>query len=102
MLTKELLIKLIDYYKEHLEVIKDDNFITYLEYLSDVGLNFGICYCSSVIFEKDITEYIIDKTKTNSTGYWFKTPYFSETKEEIIECLEFRINKMTEMLKDYE
>lgn len=102
MLTKELLTQLIDYYKKHLEVIKDYSFGESLTYLSKKGLKYGICYCSDIVFKESIVDYIIDKTETNSSGYWFRTPYSSKNKEEIVESLEFRINKMTEMLKDYE
>ena len=31
--------------------------------------------------------------------YWYKCPFQADTKKEIIECLEYRINKMKEILK---
>ncbi len=68
----------------------------WLRYLIDLDLDEGICYASFHILRKNINDEIAQISQI--CGYWYKIPYICEKRNEAIDCLQWRINKMKELL----
>lgn len=76
-------------------------------FLNNNFLQFGICYKAENCLYKDlddnkemkkITKFFF---KTNTIlNYWYKIPYHCEERDEVIECLQFRVDKMKELINN--
>lgn len=96
--------KLLTYYEHHLAVIKKSKkgFDSNYSYCVNKILNKGLCAASYHVFDKLIfeTKWVKKElTKNQYFGiYWFKTPEYCTTTKELIECLEYRINKLKTLI----
>lgn len=101
MTKKEILTKLIKKYTLVLREIK--NVRTYgkvYKILRDNNCHIGICRAAEYNFNTWLYSKVWVKKEKNEYGmYWYNCPYQVDTKKETIECLEYRINKMKEILK---
>lgn len=101
MKKKEILTKLIRKYTLVLQEIK--NVRTYhkiYQILTDNNCLLGICSAAKYNFNILLYDKIwINKEKDSYSDYWYKCPYNAKGKKEVIECLEYRINKMKQILK---
>ena len=104
MTKKQILTSLIDYYKE---CIKNLPYFGVQDYLDTKAIRAGICYCALEIFDINIYgEYytnIGSKYKAkNLSNYWYKIPQDCFFRFRIKQCLQYRVNKMEEILKNDE
>lgn len=99
---KEILEEILAYYKEHLIQVKKLETLNQIgTYLTEKKLHYGICYCSQHIFDEFIHRRIEQyKYPHESYGYWYIIPMYCSTKEKVIESMEFRINRIKEILNN--
>lgn len=93
-MTKEIIDKLITHYKR---VIEEIGKLESLDIIKDVltanNVQHGICYCS--LFSYYI--YIVSDDWVNSFPsfpYWFDKPKRATTKEEVINLLQLRVDRL--------
>jgi len=101
MKKKEILTKLIRKYTLVLREIKNVRIYRKIyQILSDNNCHVGICCAAEYNFSTWLYSKVwVNKEKDEQGMYWYKCPFQADTKKEIIECLEYRINKMKEILK---
>lgn len=102
-ITKKLLKEtLIPIYEKALVDGKKMNHKRFKKYLYSNEIAFGICYKASSLFYKKLHEisnlsYIKKHIKYDARGenfnciYWWKIPFFANTKKEAVECIQKRI-----------
>jgi len=101
----QLLDKLIPYYIQHLKVLTSDPYYkehsTIQEYLQQVGLNYGICWTSLMVFNVDlnckgrfITEFI------DSNSFYYRDSRIDDD-EDILDAIQTRINRMLMLYNKY-
>lgn len=104
----EIQTKLLNYYEMVIEKVKGmegEYDIMYL--LNKKYMEHGLCFCSKNKFNKDISKsnWVI-LNKSLSSDYWGKTPVYAfyknpnstNTKPEILEALQFKADKLKEII----
>ena len=89
---KEVFEKLIPIYEDAIVNCPDD----FMDYLYNKGLRLGICTASL----RNLEINICDKMSEIEKGYWHKRPIECQTKAEAIDCLQWRVDKMKELIKN--
>ena len=92
-MTQELADKLISHYEDVVDKVKGiDNVEAILDLLYSTNTSHGVCMCASEVFN----EYVYDDLWINSfrQSFWFKYPSYYGTKPEILEALQFRIDRL--------
>ena len=92
-MTQELAQKLIAWYEESIAMIEKEEEpknITGILWRRDI--NRGVCRCAFVIFDIDLDEDSWVESRTNQRGFWCKLPGDATTKEEVIQCLQLRVD----------
>ncbi len=95
-----LVNKLIKHYEKTINQIKLYGWFMWIirSILYSTKTNFGVCYCSYVYGITLPNEWVLSKLEySTDIRYWYKTPNECNTKVEIIECLQKRID----ILKQY-
>lgn len=88
---RNVFLQLIPIYQKAIEELPD----AWMYFLKNQYLEEGICWASSELLH----EKIDDEMANMRLGlYWSKCPVDCDTKEEAIDCLQWRINKMKELL----
>jgi hypothetical protein len=105
MTKKEAIEKMIPIYEDAIKFIGNDSLSLYevKEYLRNKSLYFGICKLASDTFkEKYLTSWTHKYLGSNPKypNYICAPPFFVETKEEIIESLQIRLNVLKKELKE--
>lgn len=100
MTKKEILTKLIKKYTLVLREIKNVRiYVKVCKILRDNNCHIGICRAA----EYNFNTWLYSKTWVNreksDSFYWYACPYEVTSKAEIIDCLQFRIDKMKKILK---
>lgn len=91
-MTQELADKLINHYEGVVRQAEGmDNLWEILELCCDTQTTCGVCNCATRVFDADVYE---DAWVTSFGAFWFKYPTNCNTKPEIIEALQFRIDRL--------
>ena len=100
---KKLFIDIRDYYVEHLEVIRGMTEGVY-GYLGEQKLEKGICCVAFEVFTDDSLYWnnsiYLRPFLNEVSNHVCKTPYHCNTKEEIIETMEYRINILNQIISN--
>lgn len=102
-MKKEILNKLIKHYEEAIDNIRNLEADTYnlKLYLKSKHLHLGICHCAKYQFEEPNLFYQRWVTEhCNDLGYWYITPYYCSTITNVIYSLNFRLDKMKQILNE--
>lgn len=105
-----LLQKLIPYYKDCAEAIQDAYiggdgtyfFEAIQRYARDKKINSGICFCASWIFDTNIYGFDWIQKYVMNGSYWTITIEQLGTYHAIIASLNYRIELMEKILKEYD
>jgi len=108
MLTdKEIQQKLLDHYEDCLNRLPK----TYLWFINRKKIkpflirNFiscGVCVCINNIFEYEApTKWIYDVPCKHLQRYWYKPPREATSRKEVVECLQYRIDILKQLLKEH-
>lgn len=97
MRKKEILTALIKVYTKALKKINNNEPIGSTLFKYHVGN--GICHASHKNFGVNITLAKWVRKEINYSWYWYECPYDVKTRNRVIECLEYRLNKMKQILK---
>jgi len=89
---KEVFERLIPIYEDAIVNCPED----FKQYLLEKKLRLGICLASSY----NLGIEIFDEMQKISNGYWHKPPLSCQTKAEAIDCLQWRVDKMKELIKN--
>lgn len=91
---REVFQKLIPIYEKAVEELPKRE---YIEYLIGQFLDEGLCYASHNILKISI---IHETSKIlGYNDYWYNVPYKCATRIQAMDCLQWRINKMKELLE---
>jgi len=94
---REVFEQLIPIYEKAVEEFPEKE---WKDFLQDKYLNEGICYASDAILDIDISfEMCVIGNKISLNSFWLKTPNDYLQRKRAIDCLQWRINKMKELLK---
>lgn len=101
-MKKEILTKLIEHYEQCLKDISEFKEITtdLRWYISNKNIQLGICSCAKHTFETNIFYEPWVQEQCNESGYWYLCPVYCNTLTNIIYSLNFRINKMKQILNE--
>ena len=92
-MTQELAQKLIAWYEESIAMIeKEEEPKNIPGILWKRGINRGVCRCAFVIFDIDLCSDSWVNSQATPRGYWGSGPNRAETKEEVIQCLQLRVD----------
>lgn len=93
---KKCLKWVIKEYERVISEVKDKE--NWLFFISENGMGNGVCHFlrNHPIWGYQTWITLIPRT---IGGYWYRTPYLSSTKEAAIEALQFRVDKMKELVK---
>ncbi len=93
-----LVIKLIKHYERVIEIISKETDIVKIQYIiSNNNVEFGICSCVQYEFGDDIyrDDWVNSfKCKQDSVNYWFEVPYGKNDKDQIIDLLQKRVDRL--------
>ena len=94
-MTQDLANKLIAYYEESIREIEKMDYIHVIrKYLFERKIYLGVCYCSYSIFKTDLydDEWVESKSLDVFDVFWFKYPNSVNTKDKILEALQYRVD----------
>jgi hypothetical protein len=91
---KEVFEKLIPIYEDAIVNCPDE----FRLYLDEKGLDTGICWASKHLLGIDVS----DEMRKIEIGYWHRSPIQCRTKAEAIECLQWRVDRMKELISKME
>ena len=96
MKKNDILTKLIEYYEN---CIKEMPLEDWRNYLTEKCIRTGICHTANRVFNADMygRTWVSDHI-TFDDCYWFKPTYHAETREEAIELLQLRVDKMKKII----
>lgn len=101
MTKKEILKKLITYYTKHIKVIKEKKtFKSAYKYTDDNHLDMGICWVSDKLnLHRDLYNLKWVKKECSDGCFWYDIAFNAVNKKEILERVQFRLDKMKKILK---
>lgn len=92
-MTQDLANKLIAHYEGVIEQVKGmDRMVSINDLLRTTGTGCGICKCASEMFGECIYSDIWVESFGGS--FWHEKPYHCTTKTEILEALQFRVDRL--------
>ncbi len=98
-----LLKKMIEYYEAAITEVKNtpDQY-DYHKLTSDLNIDLGICWCASKVFKTDLykQKWVLDRAEKGSE-YWHPQLHYRDTNEEVVQKLQFRVDKMRQILQIY-
>lgn len=74
--------------------------IEHWQYLNNRCLDWGLCHAAYKILGIPIYNVCWYDMFSLTSGYIYKTPYDCDTREEAVECLQWRINVMKKLLNN--
>ena len=90
---KTLIRSLIEYYRVLIQNLDTLNFMDARDMVRYRSANFGICYTTYALFGQIIQDQEwVQQYKCPQNWYWGPIPSEAETKEELIECLQIRLD----------
>ena len=98
MTDLEIQIALLEYYEENLAVMPRNSFFKAMSFVDAKRMNYGLCCCAGFLLGIDIYKHEWVYFNCNRTGYWYDRPYSAETIDEVEAALQFRINKLKEII----
>lgn len=99
MTKKQLLPLLINHYENAInEVSKTRNLPQIEKKLIELKVNKGICNCAHHKFNVEICHRKWVYKHQRWDGYWYTSPSDAFFKQDIIKALQFRVDKMKEIL----
>lgn len=97
-MTQELCDKLIAWYEESIgmvEQIPADDMYKIRKLLNARSVHSGICACASFEFDESIySDEWVRQNKTEGSDMWYKALYMADHKEEVIELLQKRVDRL--------
>ena len=87
--------QLIDYYELHIQELKskqDVKGFDWNDYVWEHQIQFGLCNCAQIIFDRKIYNKRWVKKHCKETGYWIITPAYVNSLSKAITLLEYRLN----------
>lgn len=91
-MTQELAQKLIAWYEESIAMIKEEDMKTIIGILKERVIGYGVCKCALFNFDMELYSDSWAISQTKSGHFWHKTPGKAATKEEVIQCLQLRVD----------
>jgi hypothetical protein len=86
----EILQKLIAHYERAVAQFPN---INWKSFLLSKNIGFGVCSCAKNEFDTNVSD-IIKSIKF----YWFTRPYYADNRDEALELLQLRIDRMKDIL----
>jgi len=100
MTKKEILTKLIKKYTLVLRKIKPiEGYEKIIRIVGNHNCEIGICGAAELNFNVFLYSKTWVNREKSDSFYWYACPYEVTSKAEIIDCLQFRIDKMKKILK---
>jgi len=92
-MTQELADKLISHYEDVVRQVEVMGSIeTIYDLLYSTNTSRGVCMCASEVFNEDV--YADLWINSFGESFWFRYPSRYDTKPEILEALQFRIDRL--------
>jgi len=91
-MTQELAEKLVAWYEESIAMIKEKELENVVGILRKRRIGCGVCLCAFANFDIYLKEDSWVKSQAKQRGYWGKQPMHAKTKEEVIQCLQLRVD----------
>lgn len=100
MTQKQILKKLIAHYSMVIRLCEIKDYKNTRRIIFDKGVHLGICYAASYYFDENIygEKWVQKHNKHICFGSWDEYPNNFHKKEEIISSLQYRLDKMNEIL----
>lgn len=105
MEEKEIVTKILEEYDAVLKVITRPEMIPepvkIKQWIKDHCMHIGVCYFARKIIGVDICDYYwVIRHTSEYSDFWFDVPGNKYTSKEMIRCISFRVDKLTEILNE--